>query len=205
MKQLLSQQLNRDDFVTLWSRTWGATECVTDGLPVFCCVLWGTTGQTYSNMESGFFYKTKKENVVSDDVVYASVLTLYTLTSVCIFSILFSIHFLRGWQGEFVYQSREYLVRDHLLYSHDLTVWCRGYTVGRNYMSHSQGLKGQDSSLSHNEQKGFMLSCVCPIVNQKGCQNMVGTTEWHMKFSHAYQWFFRCYIYNINIINARCA
>ena len=47
-------------------------------------------------MESGFFYKTKKENVVSDDVVYASVLTLYTLTSVCIFSILFSIHFLRG-------------------------------------------------------------------------------------------------------------
>lgn len=34
-------------------------------------------------------------------------------------------------------------------------------------MSHSQGLKGQDSSLSHNEQKGFMLSCVCPIVNQE--------------------------------------
>ena len=57
---------------------------------VFCEV------QTYSYMESGFFYKTKKENVVSDDVMYASVLTLYTLTSVCIFSILFSIHFLRG-------------------------------------------------------------------------------------------------------------
>ena len=33
-------------------------------------------------------------------------LTLYTLTSVCIFSILFSIHFLRCWQGEFVWQSR---------------------------------------------------------------------------------------------------
>ena len=29
-------------------------------------------------------------------------LTLYTLTSVCIFSILLSIHFLRCWQGEFV-------------------------------------------------------------------------------------------------------
>ena len=29
-------------------------------------------------------------------------LTLYTLTSVCIFSILFSIHFLRVWKGEFV-------------------------------------------------------------------------------------------------------
>ena len=33
-------------------------------------------------------------------------LTLYTLTSVCIFSILFSIHFQRGWRGEFVSQSR---------------------------------------------------------------------------------------------------
>ena len=54
-------------------------------------------------------------------------------------------------------------------------------------MSHSQGLKGKDSSLSHNEQKGFMLSCVCPTVNKKRCQNMVRTTEWHMKFSHAYQ------------------
>ena len=29
-------------------------------------------------------------------------LTLYTLTSVCIFSILFSIHLLMCWQGEFV-------------------------------------------------------------------------------------------------------
>ena len=33
-------------------------------------------------------------------------LTLYTLTSVCIFSILFPIHFLRYWQGEFVKKSR---------------------------------------------------------------------------------------------------
>ena len=57
---------------------------------------------------------------------------LYTLTSVCIFSILFPIHFLGCWQGELVDQSREYLVGDHFLYSHDLTVWCRGYTVGRN-------------------------------------------------------------------------
>ena len=29
-------------------------------------------------------------------------LTLSTLTSVCIFSVLFSIHFLKHWQGEFV-------------------------------------------------------------------------------------------------------
>ena len=33
---------------------------------------------------------------------YMMSLTLYTLTSVCIFSILFSIHFLMCWQGEFV-------------------------------------------------------------------------------------------------------
>ena len=31
-----------------------------------------------------------------------AILTLYILTSVCTFSILFSIHFLRCWQGEFV-------------------------------------------------------------------------------------------------------
>ena len=199
---MLSQQLNWDDFLSLYEVAHEAQLSVS--LTVFprFVVFWGTDPQLHGIW---FFNKTKKENVVSDDVMYASVLTLYTLTSVCIFSILFSIHFLRGWQGEFVYQSREYLVRDHLLYSHDLTVWCRGYTVGRNYMSHSQGLKGKDSSLSHNEQKGFMLSCVCPTVNQKRCQNMVRTTEWHMKFSHAYQWFFMCYIYNINIINARCA
>ena len=45
-----------------------------------------------------------------------------------------SVQLLRCWQREFVYQSWEYSVGDHFLYSHDLTVWCRGYTVGRNYM-----------------------------------------------------------------------
>ena len=58
----------------------------------------------------------------------------YTLTSVCILSILVSIHFLRCWQGEFVYQSREYLVCDHFFYSHNLTMWCKVYTAGRNYI-----------------------------------------------------------------------
>ena len=38
------------------------------------------------------------------------VLTLYSITSVCIFSILLSRHFLRLWQGEFVQQSRASLV-----------------------------------------------------------------------------------------------
>ena len=37
--------------------------------------------------------------------------------SVCIFSILLSIHFLRCLQGEVVYQSRASLVWDHLLHS----------------------------------------------------------------------------------------
>ena len=61
-------------------------------------------------------------------------LTLYTLTSVCIFSILFSTHFQRGWQGEFVSQSRAALGGDHLLYSHDFHVWFRGDIVRRNQM-----------------------------------------------------------------------
>ena len=52
--------------------------------------------------------------------------TPYTQTSVCIFSILFSKHFLRSWQGEFVLKSRVSLVGDHFPYSCDLTVWCRG-------------------------------------------------------------------------------
>ena len=59
-------------------------------------------------------------------------LTLYTLTSVCIFSILFSIHFQRGWQGEFVSQSRASLVGDHLVYPHDFYDWFRGDIVRRN-------------------------------------------------------------------------
>ena len=40
--------------------------------------------------------------------------------SVCIFSTLFSIPFLGGWQGEFVQQSQASLVDDHFLYSRDL-------------------------------------------------------------------------------------
>ena len=42
----------------------------------------------------------RSESPISDN--FAPALTLYTLTSVCIFSKLFSIHFLRCWQGEFV-------------------------------------------------------------------------------------------------------
>ena len=59
--------------------------------------------------------------------------TLYTLTSVCIFSILFFIHFLRCWQGEFVYQSKASFVCDHFLYSCEFNVRLRG-DIGRNEM-----------------------------------------------------------------------
>ena len=49
-------------------------------------------------------------------------LTLYSTTSMCIFSILLPRHFLGFLQGEFVQQSRDSFVGDHLLYSHDLNV-----------------------------------------------------------------------------------
>ena len=60
------------------------------------------------------------------------------LKSVCIlfllFSILLFIHFLKCWQGEFVYQSNASFVSDHFLYSHDLNVWFRDDIVRTNYM-----------------------------------------------------------------------
>ena len=52
----------------------------------------------------------------------------------CIFSILLFIHFLRYWQGEFVYQSKASSVGDHFLYSNDLYVWFRGDILRRNLM-----------------------------------------------------------------------
>ena len=48
---------------------------------------------------------------------FPSYFALYTLTLVCIFSILFSIHFWRSWEGEFLEQSWASLVFDDSLYS----------------------------------------------------------------------------------------
>ena len=59
-----------------------------------------------------------------------SLLNLYTLLSVCIFS----IHFLRCWQWELVYQSRASLVGDHFFNSLDLKVLLRGNIVRGNKM-----------------------------------------------------------------------
>ena len=61
-------------------------------------------------------------------------ITLYTLSLVCIFSSLFSIHFFRCCQGEFVLQSRASLVGDHFLYSRGLNVWFSGCALRTNQM-----------------------------------------------------------------------
>ena len=57
-----------------------------------------------------------------------------TLTSVCTFSILFSIHFISCWQVEFIYQSRPSLAGDRFLYSRDLNMWFSCDIVRRNWM-----------------------------------------------------------------------
>ena len=51
--------------------------------------------------------------------------TLYTLKSICIISILFTIHLIGWWKGEFVYQSTPSLAGDHLLKSRDFHFWIR--------------------------------------------------------------------------------
>ena len=72
---------------------------------------------------------------------YMMSFTLYTLISECIFSILFCIHFLKFWQGEFVLQSQ---VLQLIIISLFLWPWC--VTQGWHWKkklgaSHSQGLK----------------------------------------------------------------
>ena len=79
---------------------------------------------SFSRVDSKFFLLTTKIKLCS--------LTLYTLTSVYIFSILFLIYFLRCWQGEFVKQSRVPFIVDHFSYSCDLNEWFWGDIVRRN-------------------------------------------------------------------------
>ena len=70
--------------------------------------------------------------------------TLHNLTLVCIFSILFFIHFPRCRQREFVYQSRAFLFGDHFFYSCDLNVRFRSNTVKRIKMLITcRGKRGQ--------------------------------------------------------------
>ena len=51
--------------------------------------------------------------IIPNKIVDLIALYMFILTSVCIFSILFSLHSLRGWQGEFVYLSKTSLVDDY--------------------------------------------------------------------------------------------
>ena len=97
--------------------SWSSLTCLLDELlRIFC---WfsncGSWSENFCRLKGG-----------------VKILTIYTLTSVCTFSILFSMHFLRCWQGEFVYRSKASFVGGHFRYSHDLNVWFRGNTVGRN-------------------------------------------------------------------------
>ena len=63
---------------------------------------------------------------------------------ICLFSLSFSIHFLRCWQREFGGHSTA-LNSDHILYSRDQNTWFRVDIVGRNYMLVTQGgVKGSN-------------------------------------------------------------
>ena len=57
-----------------------------------------------------------QSTLISSPQTTKSILNLYTLTSVSKFCILFSIHFLGYWQGEFVLQSRVSLVSWYFLF-----------------------------------------------------------------------------------------
>ena len=86
-------------------------------------------------MKSIDFDKTLKLLIQCTPLIsVSSALTLYTLTSECIFSILSSINFqhVRFWPGEFVSKSRASSVGDHFLHSCDLNVEFWGDIVGRN-------------------------------------------------------------------------
>ena len=80
------------------------------------------------------FWQLLKLHLLGKDVCMTSegFWTLHILISICKFSILFSIYFLRCWQGESVWQSRTSLSGDNFLYSYDLNVWFGGEIVRRN-------------------------------------------------------------------------
>ena len=80
------------------------------------------------------------EGCKNSDCRITPVFFINTLTSVCTFSILHSIHFLRCWQGEVLKQSRASLVCDHFLYSLNLNEGFSGGIV-LPWASHPKGVK----------------------------------------------------------------
>ena len=101
-------------------------------------------------------------------------LILYTLISLCIFSILFIIHFLRCWKGEFVEQSRTSLVGDHFLYPHDLNVWFRGDLKRKIRCQSLLGVKGLTNR--------FLVLCVCSVIDHKWCSQVGHWCSYNLHF-----------------------
>ena len=66
------------------------------------------------------------------DQTHVQMLTLYTLTSAYMFSMLFSIHIMRFWEGEFDKQSRASVVDDYFLSLYDFNVQIGDDIVGWN-------------------------------------------------------------------------
>ena len=88
-------------------------------------------------------------------------------TSVCIFSKLFSIHFLRCWQGKFVLRSKAALVGDHFIHSYDLRICLiQGWYCKENLdASHSKELKGLIQSCTHKHVGTSFPNCTKMSLN----------------------------------------
>ena len=82
--------------------------------------------------------KEKFTKLGTDCCAPARKFTSICYVTICLFSLSFSIHFLRCWQTEFGWHSTA-LNGDHILYSRDQNTWFRLDIVGRNYMLVTQG------------------------------------------------------------------
>ena len=88
--------------------------------------------------------KEKFTKLGTDFCAPARKFTSISYVIICLFSLSFSIHFLRCWQTEFGWHSTA-LNGDHILYSRDQNTWFRVDIVGRNYMLVTQGgVKGSN-------------------------------------------------------------
>ena len=98
--------------------------------------------------------------VGGEDEIKINLLTLDILTSVNIFSIMFTIHFLRHCRGEFVEQSRASLVGDQFLYSCDLSVDSRVIHPGEISCQSLLGVKGLKQRKRERKKSHMLQSTV---------------------------------------------
>lgn len=80
--------------------------------------------------------------------------------SVCMFFVLFSIHFLTNLQGDFVQKSRASLFGNYFLYSRDLNVLPRDYIVGKIRSLSLLGLKGSQKMI----KKSYLYEKLCRMI-----------------------------------------